>query len=151
MANLYSVELGGAITGRPYPVSGVGVGGRTQHAARGEYTITAALALNDTIQLFDLPANARIVGGFVKSADFDTNGSPAIVLAVGDSGDDDRYFSGLTIGQAGGVSTTLAATGVDYVTTAKTRVILKVTTGPATGATTGTVSVVLHYIVNEPA
>ena len=152
MANFKSLELGGsAANGRTYPVSGVGVGGRTQHAARGEYTITAALALNDTIELFDLPLNARIVGGFVKSADFDTGGSPAIVLAVGDAGDDDRYFAGLTIGQTGGVSTALAATGVDYVTTAKTRVIAKVTTGPATGATTGTLVVVLHYFVNEPA
>lgn len=151
MAKFYSLELGGAITGRPYPTSGVGVGGRTQHACRGEYTIAAALALNDTIDLFDLPPNARIVGGFVKSDDLDTNGSPAIVLAVGDSGDDDRYFSGLTIAQAGGVSFTLAATGVDYVTTGKTRVTLKVTTGPGTGATTGKIVVVLHYFVNEPA
>jgi len=152
MATLYSVELGGgAANARTYPVSGVGMGGRTTHAARGEYTITAALALNDTIQLFDLPANARIVSGFVKSADFDSNGTPTIVLAVGDAADDDRYFTGLTIGQTGGVSNALASTGVDYVTTAKTRVIAKVTTGPATGATTGTLVVVLEYFVNEPA
>lgn len=151
MAKFYSLELGGSAGGRTYPVSGVGMGGRTRHAARGEYTITAALALNDTIDLFDLPPNARIVGGFLKTADLDTGGSPAIVLAVGDSGDDDRYFTGLTTAQAGGVATALASTGVDYVTTAKTRVTLKVTTAPATGATTGTIVVVLDYFVNEPA
>lgn len=152
MANFKSVQLGGtAANARTYPVSGVGMGGRTPHAGRGEYTITAALALNDTIDLFDLPPRARIISGFVKSDDLDTNGTPAIVLAVGDSGDDDRYFTGLTVGQAGGVSTALAATGVDYVTTAKTRVTAKVTTAPATGATTGTIVVVLNYWVEEPA
>jgi len=152
MANFKSIQLGsGAANGRNYPVSGVGMGGRTNHGARGEYTITAALALNDTIELFDLPPRARVVSGFVKVDDLDTGGSPAIVLAVGDAGDDDRYFTGLTTGQAGGVSTTMAATGVDYVTTAKTRVIAKVTTGPATGATTGKVVVVLNYWVEEPA
>ena len=151
MANFKSVELGGGAAGaRTYPVSGVGLGGRTPHGARGEYTITAALALNDTIELFDLPPRSRIVSGFVKSDDLDTGGSPAIVLAVGDAGDDDRYFTGLTIGQAGGVSDAVAATGLDYVTTAKTRVIAKVTTAPATGATTGKIVVVLNYWNEEP-
>ena len=146
MANFLSTEL----TPPKYPVSGVGLGGRTPHGARGTYTITAALAEADTIQLFDLPPRARIVGGFLKSDDLDTGGSPAIVLKVGDSGDDDRYFAGTTIGQAGGVTTTLAAAGVDYLTTAKTRVFLTVTTAPATGATTGTITCVLHYWVEEP-
>lgn len=152
MANFKSLELGGtAANARTYPVSAVGMGGRTPHGARGEYTISAALALNDTIELFDLPPRARIVGGFVKSADFDTNGTPTIVLAVGDAADDDRYFTGLTVGQTGGLSTGLAITGVDFVTTQKTRVIAKVTTGPATSATTGQLVVVLHYWVEEPA
>lgn len=151
MANFKSVQLGGSAGARTYPVSGVGEGGRTRHGARGEYTITAALGINDTIELFDLPPRSRVVGGFVKTDDLDTGGSPAIVLAVGDAGDDDRYFTGLTVGQAGGVSTAMASTGVDYVTTAKTRVIAKVTTAPATGATTGNIVVVLEYWNEEPA
>lgn len=152
MANYKSLELGGtAANARTYPMSSVGLGGRTPHGARGEYTISAALALNDTIELFDLPPRSRIVSGFVKSADFDTNGTPTIVLAVGDAGDDDRYFTGLTIGQTGGVNDAVALTGLDYVTTQKTRVIAKVTTGPATSATTGQLVVVLNYWVEEPA
>lgn len=146
MATFKSVEL----TPPVYPMSGPGFGGRTPHGARGTYTITAALAEADRIDLFDLPLRARIVSGFLKSDDLDTGGAPAIVLKVGDSGDDDRYFSGATVGQAGGVTTTLAATGVDYLTTAKTRVFLTVTTAPATGATTGTITCVLNYWVEEP-
>lgn len=152
MANYKSIGLGGTVANaRTAPVSGVGMGGRTPHAARGEYNIGAALALNDTIELFDLPPRARIIGGFVKSADFDTNGTPTIVLAVGDAADDDRYFSALTVGQTGGIASMLAATGLDFVTTQKTRVIAKVTAAPATSATTGQLVVVLHYWVEEPA
>ena len=152
MANLYSLELGGAITGRPYPVSGVGMGGRTIHSARGEITISAALALNDTIQLFDLPPRARVVGGFVKSDDLDTGGT-GLRLDIGDSGDVDRYLTGGagTPGPVAGVTTILANTAYDYVTTRKTRVVGTVSAAPTTGATTGTFVAVLHYFVEEPA
>lgn len=146
MAAYTSLEL----TPPVYPVSGVGLGGRTTHGARGEYTITAALALNDTVQLFDLPPRARIIGGFIKSDDLDSGGT-AIRVNVGDSGDVDRYFAASAIAGTGGVDTTMAATGVDYVTTGKTRVFLTVSTAPTTGATTGTIVVRLSYTVEEPA
>src|SRR6478735_5031102 len=81
MANFLSLET----TPPTYPVSGVGLGGRTTHWARGTYTITAALALNDTIQLFDMPRNARVLyGGFIKSDDLDSGGT-AIRVNVGDA------------------------------------------------------------------
>lgn len=134
-----------------FPVSGPGIGGRSIKTMRGEFNLTGALALNDTIDLFNLHPRFRVTGGFVKVTDLDTGGSPAIVLAVGDSGDDDRYFIGLTTGQAGGVATNIAATGLDYLTTSKTLVQAKVTTGPATGATSGTIVVELFGYIEEPA
>jgi hypothetical protein len=151
MANLISVELGSGVAGaRTYPVSGVGLGGRTTHRARGEYTITAALALNDTIQLFDLPKGARILGGFIKADDLDSGGT-ALRISVGDAGSSTRYFSSSSAGSvATSVDATMAATGIDYVTTAKTRVFATVSTGPTTGATTGTIVVSISYNVEEP-
>lgn len=151
MANLISVELGGGVANaRNYPVSGVGLGGRTTHRARGEYTIVAALALNDTIQLFDLPPHARILGGFIKADDLDSGGT-AIRLSVGDAGSATRYFSSSSAGSvATSVDATMAATGIDYYTTAKTRVFMTVSTGPTTGATTGTIVVSISYNVEEP-
>jgi hypothetical protein len=134
-----------------YPVSGPGIGGRNIHAMRGIFSLTAALALNDTVAMFRLHPRFRVVGGFVKAPDLDTGGSPAIVLALGDVDDDDRFFTGLTIGQAGGVNTTLASTGIDYLTTKYTDVVLKVTTGPATGATTGDIVASLFGYIEEPA
>lgn len=148
MANLTSLEL----TPPVYPVSGVGLGGRTPHLARGTITITAALALNDTIQLFDIPIRSRIVAGYIKSDDLDTGGT-ALRIDVGDAGDTDRYFVGGagTPGPVAGVSNDVAVTGIDYLTTGKTRVYATVSAAPTTGATTGTLTVCLFYTNEEPA
>lgn len=145
MADFSSIE----VTQR-YPVSGVGLGGRTTHNARGEYTILAALALNDTVQLFDLPRNARVIGGAIKSDDLDTGGGAALRISVGDSGSATRYFSSSAIASTGGVDSTMASTGIDYLNTAKTRVFMTVSTGPTTGTTTGTIVVRISYTVEEP-
>ncbi len=147
MANFTSLEL----TPPVYPVSGVGLGGRKSHHARAQFSLTAALALNDTIQLFDLPPRARVIGGFIKSDDIDTNGTPTVAFNVGDSGSANRFFAASTAGQAGTVDRNMAATGMDYLTTAKTRVFLTVSTAPATGTTTGNIVVVFDYMVEEPA
>lgn len=147
MANFLSLET----TPPVYPISGVGLGGRTTHWARGTYTISAALAAADTIQLFDLPRNSRVLsGGFIKSDDLDTGGT-AIRFNVGDAGSASRYFAASAVASTGTVDTTMAATGVDYVNTAKTRVFATVSVAPTTGATTGTFTVMLPYIVEEPA
>jgi hypothetical protein len=153
MASTYnSVQLGGtAVAPRTYPVPGVGEGGKTRHGQRGEYTISAALVINDIVNLFYLPPRARIIGGFIKSADLDSNVSPAVTLDVGDAGDPDRYFAASTVGQAGGVDATMAATGVDYLNTARTLVYLTVHAAPATSASTGTIVVSITYCVEEPA
>lgn len=153
MATTYnSVQLGGtAANARLYPTPGVGEGGRTRHGQRGEYTILAALVINDKVNLFYLPKNARVIGGFIKSDDLDSNGTPLVTLDVGDAGSATRYFSASTVAQAGGVDATMAATGVDYLNTARTLVFLTVHAAPATSATTGTIVVSFTYTVEEPS
>jgi hypothetical protein len=131
-----------------YPVSGVGVGGRTIHTARAVFDSVAPLTTTDSLELFELPANARIMGGWVKTGDLDTGASfafnvgfaaaPAVILAAS------------VIGQTGGVVTQLAASAYDFLTTAKTLFTL-VPTANAAGWTNGRIQVVLHYFVDEPA
>lgn len=151
MAQFYSLETGGAITGRQYPTPGVGMGGRVSKHGRGEFTTTAALTTADTVDLFDLPPRARVIGGFIKATDMDTNGAPTITLNVGITGTPQLFFAASTAAQAGTVDRALAAAGTDYVTTAKTRVKLTVQANAATSVAVGTVVVVLNYIVDEPA
>lgn len=145
MATYTSLQL----TPPKYPVSGPGIGGRSLHVMQGDVTFTAAPALNDTFPLFDLPPRFRVMGGYLEASDLDTNGSPAITLDVGDVDDTDRYFAASVAAQAGVPATTLAATGLGFLTTKKTRVSGLVKVAPATGVT-GTVTVVLWGTIEEP-
>jgi len=64
------------------------------------------LALNDTINLFYMPAGATIRGAKLRtSAALDSNGSPTLTLDVGDAGSATRIFSASTVGQAGSGAT----------------------------------------------
>jgi hypothetical protein len=147
VANFLSLE----VTPPVYPISGVGLGGRTTHWARGTYTISAALAAADTIQLFDLAAQRARAVRRLHQVGRSRYGRHCSSFNVGDSGSASRYFSASAAPSTGAVDTTMAFAGVDYVNTAKTRVFATVSVAPTTGATTGTFTVMLPYIVEEPA
>jgi len=139
------------LTGPRYaPVSGVGMGGRTSKHERGSFAVTANLAAGDTIDLFTLPRNARVLGGFIKSDAVDTGS--AVTYNIGITGTPALFFNGSIVGRTGGgVDSAMAATGRDYVTTAKTKVTLTIGAAPAGGATGGNIVVIFDYWVEEPA
>lgn len=113
----------------PFPQGDVGV-------RAGEYTISAALAAADVIQLVNINKGETVLGYFLEVPDLDTNGSPTITLDLGTDGDTDLFLDNSNLGQAGGTSNLL----VKPVTFAADGSIdLKVATGPATGATSGTI------------
>lgn len=112
-----------------------------------EITVTAAqLTLNALFGSIKVPKNAVILGVHLMSTDVDTNGSPAVAYGVGDSGSASRLISASTVGQAGGYTNTIAATGFAYQYTAETLVQIKVTTAPATAAA-GTLTYGVSYVV----
>lgn len=114
---------------------------------QGDYALAAALAVNDTVELCKLPAQHIPVDFVLDTDDLDTGGSPAIVVEVGlydldqtTVVDRDAFILSSTVGQAGGMARMdnragfrIAPADVDRL------VVLTVTTGPATGATTGTI------------
>lgn len=110
-----------------------------------EYALGAALALNDVLEMVKVPKGARIFDGWLNVPDLDTNGSPAIILSVGDGGSTARYLSASNIGQAGGFARFAVAAGFGYTYTANDTVDILVATGPATGATSGTLTLALRY------
>lgn len=119
------------------------------YTAYSTYSLVAALAANDIIEMMRLPPRARVTGVALKVTDLDTGGSPAILLTVGDAGDTDRLVTSSNIGQAGGATSTLATTGLFWITTAETVISVYVPTGPATGAATGTVELSVTYVLNQ--
>lgn len=123
-------------------VSRAGTGLTSVH---GTYELAAALVVNDIIQMVKIPKGARIVNVILGTDDLDSGASPAIVLAVGDGTTADRFISGSTVAQAGGVATIGKVDGVGYVYTADDTIDIKVTTAPATGATSGTLNLTVVY------
>jgi hypothetical protein len=112
--------------------------------ATATVSCAAAPSTSDTINFFDLPANARIHMAVLSASDMDTNATPTITLNVGDSGSATRLFSAATVAQAGTASTALATTGIGYLTTAKTRITGTAQANAATGAA-GTVTLSVLY------
>lgn len=135
---------------RRLPVPGFGAGGGQVREQFSTVTIPVGGTTTDTIQLFDLPPNARVVGIRVKS--------PALggsaTLNVGDAGygsvaaDPDRYFAAGSVATAG-YSTTLAATGANFRTGPRK---LRITAAFAAGTTTtaGDIEVGIQFVVEEP-
>jgi hypothetical protein len=130
------------------PAKGEGMSGNCKVVV-AEYEITAALALNDVVQMVKVPAGAIVSNVVLATDDLDTNGTPAIVLDVGDGGDTDRYIDGSTVGQAGGItdSSNLAIDGIGYTYSVEDTIDVLVQVAPATGATSGTIKLIVYYTI----
>lgn len=116
------------------------------HVESGLYTFPAAtVATSTVIQGLVIPKNQRITGLVVKADDADSNGSPTLVFSIGDSGNASRYLASSTLAQAGGVTTAMAAAGVNFVTTADTIITLTINTQAATQTAGATIFVQLQY------
>lgn len=131
------------------PAKSHGINGLEQ-VAYASVAVTAAMATNDLINFFYLPANARIIGAVLKSSDIDTNGSPVVTIDVGDAASTTRLFSASTVGQAGTVDVTMQAAGRLFKTTAKTLIYGTCHLQAATGAA-GTVELAVIYVVEDSA
>jgi hypothetical protein len=115
-------------------------------------TLTSPLALNDTINMLQLGSDPAIGSGggpaimglALDCDDLDSNGSPTIVLAVGDGTVADRFITGTTVAQTGGVAYANKPGALGYkpfassfssypsASLATYTIVAKVTTGPAT-------------------
>lgn len=138
------------------PVVGYSAG--VDITVRFEYNLAAALVVNDILYMGDLPAGHLPVDLMVDSDDLDTGGSPAIVLQAGilNAGktDIDATASGgagwigdADVGQAGGMvrMSGRAMSRVAVNDLVDRPIGIKVSTAPATGATSGKVGLTLTY------
>lgn len=103
---------------------------------------------NDEVELFWVPKGAVICGIQARSTDIDTDGSPGVVLDIGDDGDEDRLLAAATIGQAATRSDDLAVAGWGYKYTTATKIKAYVKTAAVAGAA-GTLYVALDYFIDE--
>lgn len=112
---------------------------RSQYAIGGVFSIVAGdLALNATTGLFKAPKGFVLTG--IAGSFTDMDSGTALVLAIGDGGDDDRYLTSSTLGQTGGVFNQVRDNGLGYEFTEDTEIFLKATTAAGT-AVAGTAKV----------
>ncbi len=126
------------------PRAGIGITSVT-----GEYNLLAALALNDVIEMVKVPAGATVLDVILVTDDLDAGGAPAITLDVGDGVVPNYYISGSTAGQAGGLERAGALTAHPKTYAAEDTVDVTVSVAPATGATTGKISLTALYTMDK--
>src|SRR3989304_3625397 len=78
------------------------------------YALTAALVVNDVIQMFKLPSGATVHEVILASDDLDSNGTPAIALDVGDATAANRFIAASTVARTGGVARADQAAGIGH-------------------------------------
>jgi hypothetical protein len=96
------------------------------------FTFPAAPVVNDTVEMFLLPKGAVPCDMVLDADDLDT-GTPAILLQVGDGTTADKFIGASNVAQAGGVARMDKKGNVGVPLAADTKVVVKVSTGPATG------------------
>ena len=114
------------------------------------YSLSAALTSGQVIQMVPVPKGARVYGNptnvVLSSTDLDTGATPTITLSVGDGDDPDRWITASTIGQTSGiVAGTLTTAAFNKQYTADDTIDVLVAAAPATGATTGTLTLQVVY------
>jgi hypothetical protein len=131
--------------GRAAAAAGVG-DAKSLKCATVSYSLAAALALNDVLQGPMLQAGSTVVDVTLVTTDLDTNGTPTITLDVGYGGDADYFIAASTIGQAGGIARASAATAQPLTLESNDTIDVTVHAAPATGATTGTVTLSVFFL-----
>lgn len=116
---------------------------RTMKTLGGAIALLAAdAATANTVQLFVVPKGFVATGVYLAMTRIDTNGTPTVLVTLGDAALANRLVASSNIGQAGGSTITLAPTGLYYEYTVDTPIVLAFGTGSAT-AVAGTVTAYL--------
>lgn len=111
-----------------------------------DYSVLAALVINDVIEMIKVPKGARIIDGWLSASDLDT-GTPAITLHVGDGGVTSRFITSSVAGQAGTLTRFTNVGGFGYIYPANDTIDVLVAVAPATGVA-GTITVCVSYTID---
>lgn len=111
----------------------------------GTYEIGAAtdIANDNTIQMVPLPADVTVTDVILVADDIE-NGT-TITLDVGDGNDPDAFIAASTIGQAGGLARSAAATAFPRYYSAADTIDVYIKSSAATPKTSGTFSLTVYY------
>ncbi len=120
---------------------------------KASYELTKALVINDVIEMIPVYKDERVIDLRIIVDDLDTGGTPLIVFDVGDGVDVDRYIDGSILARTGGsaeygsgITGAAPALALDFAYPADDTIDVIFGAAPATGATTGTVTVIAQIV-----
>lgn len=113
----------------------------------GTYEISAALEADDVIQMVNVPKGATILEVVLAADDMDTGGTGLLLnVGYGGAGATEAAFIADAPAHTGATITrSNVVDGFGYVFTAEDTIDVVVDTAPTTGATTGTIKLVVFY------
>lgn len=108
-------------------------------------TVTAAdNTTGNTIGAFKVPAGFTVTGIIAVPTDMDSGTS--MTISVGDAASGTRYLNASTMGQTATTVTTLASTGLLFLNTVDTEILVTIT---AQGTTSGTIALYLQGFIAQ--
>lgn len=113
------------------------------------YEITEAVEEDDIFEMVKIPKGAVIHEIILGLDELDTNVSPTLTFNVGDDGSETRFISAATCGSASNISRISNMTGFGYQYTADNTIDVTAAAAPATGATSGTITLVVIYSMQD--
>ena len=131
--------------GSPLAIAGIG-DGQTPKIMVCEYAWTAALLINDLIKSHPLPKGAVVTDVMITTSSM---GAAAVTLDVGYGTDPDYFIAASTIGVAGGVARAAAATSKPLTLADNDTIDILVKVAPTTPVTTGSISLVVNYVMQN--
>jgi hypothetical protein len=112
----------------------------TQKTIGRVVTVTATdNTTGNTIGAFKVPAGFTVTGIIAVPTDMDS--STNMTISVGDAASGTRYLSASTMGQAATTTTTLASTGLLFLNTVDTEILVTIT---VQGTAAGTIALYLQ-------
>jgi|SRR5690348_8612199 len=137
-----------------YTASGVSSGVQPRTSIPGlicevtTYTLTANPVVNDTIDMFVLPANSRLIDVILDVDAMDTTDS--VVLAAGTSATPTLFIASATIGRSntGGIQHANQKGTVNYTSTTDQHIVVKFTTAPTGLNSTNSLRLAVIYTMS---
>jgi hypothetical protein len=110
-------------------------------------TLAAAdLVTGNTVGAFKVPAGFTVTGIIAVPTDMDSGA--ALTLSVGDAASGTRYLNASTMGQAATTVTTLAATGLLFLNTVDTEILVTCTL-QGSSSVAGTLALYLSGFISQ--
>ncbi len=154
MTTLYSIQATKSYVTKPAVLNDHGEIGGRKRAIYAEYVFTALLATADSLRMCKIPKGARVLDVSLKADDLGTTGVVDVGWEASDdaveAADQDGFLAAIDVNAAALTSNMSAKVpfSAGYLKKFSSEVWLTIKATTATTATSGTVQVIVEYVID---